>query len=303
MLEDNKRLREHGPYWVTRHSNGKYYICWYDAKSQQSRRRSLSTDAKSEAFAKFDRLAATSIGGDPDAARDAPVITTVADLMNWHAAERGPKLAAKAQMTASVTHVVAHFGRRGASCLGPAAVTEFVAQILAKGLTLGYAARIAAVLRAAVRAAHKRKLISEAYDIPNPQSKAERDAVPRKGRPMSAEEIAKLIDAMPTRHMVAYMRLALATAARRGAILEFRSEMYADPLALISLNEPGRVQTPKYRPIVIAIEAIRPWLRSLPPGPVVTSDARPECASSRSRRRGGLHGAAAASRRTSPPTA
>ena len=275
MAGERRRLREHGNYWLEQHENSKFYVALYDDKAQQTRRRSLRTSLKAEAIKAFDRMSASSNGGDPRPTAEVPTIVTVRDLMEWYAQALGRKLAAKAQLAATVRHVGTYFGRRGVSCLGTVAVEAFVEALRCQGLSLGYAARICAQLRTAVRSAHKRKLIPEAYDIPNPQSKAERDATPRKGRPMAAEEIAKLIDAMVTRHMVNYMKLALSTVGRRGALLDFKKEQYHVVTGLLYLNPEDRVQTTKYRPTLIAIEQIRPWLQSLPPGFVVTTDLKP----------------------------
>ncbi len=277
MAADRRRLREFGAYWLEapRGNQAAYYIAWYDAATEQTRRRSLKTGDRKAAFKAFDALARSSDGGDPrPVAAKGPVAVTVVQLVEAYRDERGAGLASSAQVTASLRYVTEFFGSRGVSCLGPETSEAFVEWLLARKFSVGYVSRIVGVLRAAVTRAFKRGRIERQYFIPEPQSRAQLEATPPKGRLMSVEEIARFIDAIGPRagHLRNYVRVLLATGARSGAILDLEADQILIEERLVLLNRPGRVQTGKYRPVVRLIEPLVDWARDLPPGPVVSYD-------------------------------
>ncbi|MCH8057883.1 MAG: tyrosine-type recombinase/integrase, partial [Proteobacteria bacterium] len=68
--------------------------------------------------------------------------------------------------------------------------------------------------------------------------------------------------------------LAFGTAARPGAILDLTSFQIDPHERTIKLNPPGRAQTKKRRPTIAMCETLVPFLRSLPPGPVIRYNGR-----------------------------
>ena len=264
-----------GAYWLERHSNAIYYVAWYDPATEQTRRRTLRTRIEADAVRIFDGLASEATGGDPRPLGDPIRISTVAELMQWFAATRGRQLASRDHVTAAVRLVSAHFGNRSVTCLGPDAIDRLEGELRQKGHSTGYISRTLGVLRSAVHRAHDRRLIPERYAIPSPERKSDRDAAPLRGRRMAPAEIARLVDATPSRHLVDFIRLGLATVGRRGALLDLTREQVDFGYAIIALNPPGRVQTKKFRPVVVAIPAIRDWLAARPAGPLVTTERAP----------------------------
>jgi integrase len=75
-------------------------------------------------------------------------------------------------------------------------------------------------------------------------------------------------------HQAMYLLLAFATAARPAAILELSSFQIDCDARLIKLNPPGRKQNKKRRPTLPICDTLLPYLRNLPPGPVVHYQGR-----------------------------
>ncbi len=71
-----------------------------------------------------------------------------------------------------------------------------------------------------------------------------------KGRPLSIEEVAKLLEAAQEPHVKVLIVFLLGTAARTGAILDLRLSQIDLDNRIIDLNPPARSQTLKYRPTV-----------------------------------------------------
>jgi integrase len=82
-----------------------------------------------------------------------------------------------------------------------------------------------------------------------------------KGRPVSPEEIARLLDAARSRHMLIFLLIAANTLARPAAILDLGPAQFDEAHDLLDLNPPGRTQNKKYRPIVQVTPTLLPWLR------------------------------------------
>lgn len=75
------------------------------------------------------------------------------------------------------------------------------------------------------------------------------------------EEMARFLDALETRHLRRWAIMALNTWARPEAIIDFEpAEQFDARSGLIDLNPPGRVQTNKRRPVIVATEGLQGWL-------------------------------------------
>ena len=81
------------------------------------------------------------------------------------------------------------------------------------------------------------------------------------GRPIVPEEIALLLDAANSRHMLAYLMIATNTLARPGAVMDLRGAQYDEAHNRIDLNPPGRRQNKKHRPVLAVTPTLKPWLQ------------------------------------------
>jgi integrase len=75
-------------------------------------------------------------------------------------------------------------------------------------------------------------------------------------------------------HQFIYLMLAFGLAARPAAILDLTTFQVDCDARLIRLNPAGRAQNKKRRPTLPICDALLPWLRHLPPGPVVNYRGR-----------------------------
>lgn len=123
---------------------------------------------------------------------------------------------------------------------------EFHRHLLRKGLKAGTATRYIEIGRTAIRRAWKRGIISTLPFVEVPK----RDYGEPKGRPLTLEEIGKLMRAFQRPHLRLMAVLMLATGARPAAVLELDWKQLDFVNGLIDLNPMGRVQTKKLRPVV-----------------------------------------------------
>ncbi len=142
---------------------------------------------------------------------------------------------------------------------------EFVASLRAQGLSDGYIRRILANGQAALNRAHRE---GEIRTVPKILLSLAQEADPRE-RVASIEEMARLWNAADLAHQRLYLLLAIGTLARPEAILQLTTFQVDCDNRLIRLNPPGRRQTKKRRPTVPMCDTLLPYLRAIPPGPVV----------------------------------
>ena len=100
------------------------------------------------------------------------------------------------------------------------------------------------------------------------------EAEPRE-RILTIAEMRALFEAAAEPHQFLYLMLAAGTLARPKAITELTTFQIDFEARLIRLNPPGRPQNKKRRPTVPICDALLPWLRGLPPGPIVQYRSKP----------------------------
>lgn len=110
--------------------------------------------------------------------------------------------------------------------------------------------RTLSVGKAAINRAWRRGVIEHAPAIIMTKAAAS----PPKGRPLEMGEIAALIEATDSEHLIDFILWTLATSARPDAVLDMTWEQVDFGEALIQLNPEGRTQTTKRRPIVRLLE-------------------------------------------------
>src|SRR6185437_1136705 len=132
-----------------------------------------------------------------------------------------------------------------------------------KGSSDGGIDRILSVGRAALNRARKWQELREAPHIFAVQTAIMKRSRTPMGRPIVVTELAKMMDAARSRHMLIYLLVASNTLARPSAVLDLRRLQFDAGHKLIDLNPPGRLQNKKYRPIVPASSTLLPWLNSV----------------------------------------
>jgi integrase len=107
--------------------------------------------------------------------------------------------------------------------------------------------------KAAIRRAWKRGIISSVPYVEVPPY----GEIKPKGRPLTVEEIGKLLRGTAEPHMQLFILLLIGTASRPEAILHLTYEQIDFEAGLIQLNPDGRKQTSKRRPVVKLPDALR----------------------------------------------
>ena len=125
--------------------------------------------------------------------------------------------------------------------------------------------RILSSGRAALKRAFKWQELSEAPHIFFMQTAIDRRARRPMGRPIPPKELAQMLDAARSRHMLAYLLIASNTLARPGAVLDLRRSQFDELHNLLDLNPPGRKQNKKFRPIIPVSKTLQPWLTGYKP--------------------------------------
>ena len=120
--------------------------------------------------------------------------------------------------------------------------------------------RILSVGRAALNRARKWQELSEVPHIFGTVTAEAKRARQPKGRPIMPEELARLIDAAQSRHMLLFLLIASNTLARPAAVLDLEPAQHDPEHGLLDLNPSGRVQNKKFRPVVPVSPTLRPWL-------------------------------------------
>jgi integrase len=267
MSNKDQRLGEVRGYWLSQRPNSRQWCrTWFDVKSRQTRRSSLGTDDLEEAklrLAGWVMLSGTMTSERPDAV---PLQTC---LIRYYQ-HPGRHLPSAEQTRHALTKWSEFFAETLVSELVPERQRAFVDWLRAKDLSDGCIRRILGVGQAALNMAHRDREIAT---VPAISLALAPDSGPRE-RLLTIEESAALFQAVTVPHQAMYLLLAFGTAARPAAILELTTFQVDCDARLIKLNPPGRKQNKKRRPTLPICDTLLPYLRGLPPGPVVDYQGR-----------------------------
>ncbi len=152
----------------------------------------------------------------------------------------------------------------------PVRQRAFVAWMRQQGKSDGYIRRVVSDGKAAINGAWKRgELASAPYiDLSLAPEGKPRDRI------LSLAEMAALWNAIDAPHVRLYVLLALGTMARPQAITDLTTWAIDWSSGTINLLPHGQRQTKKRRPIIPIVETLKPVLRAIPPGPLVTWQGR-----------------------------
>lgn len=233
-----------GPYWLGQVANSPaYYRCWMEGKTLK--RVSLRTADYEEAKGKLNSFWADHIR--LEAQELPPSRVKLAEVLDDYYANHASKL--RSAQTCRI------FCRYWKEWWGEATVADvrninrqedFRAHLEGKGLNPTSVCRVLEIGRAAIRRAWKRGVISS---FPHVEVPTIGETAP-KGRPLTVEEIGKLLRGTAEHHMQLFIMLLIGTAARPEAICQLTWKQVDFGAGLVALNPEGRKQTSKRRPTV-----------------------------------------------------
>ena len=260
--QSRQRLGQIGSYWLSRKpgrdgADDAWCRTWYDARTRQTCRVSLGTTDFQEASL---RLAAWVVANArfQKAAPDQVLIETL--LLNYWNDHAQHLPSAKTQWL-GLSYWQEFWTGRTVAEITPYEQRQFREWLAGRGTGPSGIDRILSVGRAALNRARKWQEVSEVPHIFGTITAEAKRAREPKGRPVSPEELARLFDAVRSRHMLTFLLIASNTLARPAAILDVGPSQFDEAHGLLDLNPPGRPQNKKFRPIVPVTPTLMPWLR------------------------------------------
>ncbi len=253
--------------------HGSLYIQWFDSAKRQTYRLTLGTDDLIAAAAEVKRIADSGATGNPRLLISAPI--TVAQILERYRTQNAERPSAEFNRIAIDKHLVPIVGEISVTDWRKDNFRMLETSFKEKGLSLGYLSRVCAVLRAALKDAENDEVIVRAPKIPEIMTEDDRDNAPLKGRVMSIEEVARLVDEASDPHFLEFLVAAINTGARPITILECEiAQVEWSERPLFDLNPAGRKQNKKYRPAIIVPATWAPWLKNAQ-DPLIKCDGQP----------------------------
>ncbi len=253
-----------GNYWLSKRPGRKgpddaWYRTWYDQRSRQTCRVSIGTADFQEASRTLATWVIENDKNSGDASRDKVRIQTV--LLNYWF-EHAKKLPSASTAWNGLAYWQEFWGTKSTVAdITPQKQRQFRNFLSKKGINEGGIDRILADGRAALNRAVKWQELISAPHIFSLQTTEEKRSRQPLGRPIVPKEIALLLDAANSRHILAYLIIATNTLARPGAVLDLRGAQYDSSHGRIDLNPPGRKQNKKHRPVLAVTPTLKPWLQ------------------------------------------
>jgi integrase len=250
-----------GRYWLSRkprkdRADENWCRTWYDERARQTRRVSLGTSDFQTASI---RLAEWVVVHERESkASPSSVMIETVLLRYWD--DHAQHLPSSKTQRLCLSYWQEFWTGLSVADVTPMEQARFRNWMAARGTGASGIDRILSVGRAALNRAKKWQ---ELRDVPHifgtMSADAKRQREP-KGRPITIAELAQLIDAAESRHVLVYVLIAATTLARPAAILDLRPSQYDKQHGLLNLNPPGRAQNKKHRPIVPVAPTLKPWL-------------------------------------------
>ena len=188
----------------------------------------------------------------------APEDAPIASVLDRYYLRHGKKLASKDTAKRAIEIWKEYFPTESVADLQPEAQRKFLAWMLGKDLTIGYARRVLGVGKAALNLAWQDNEIRKVPFIRLPPIGS--------GYPHYArfEQLVALLNTPMPDHLFTYIMLRLNTGARGDAARDLQPFQIDWHSGLIELNPPGRQQTKKFRPVVPLTNFLRDYLTKLP---------------------------------------
>jgi hypothetical protein len=260
---------------------GSWYACSYDPGTGAVRRRSLRTSDFEQAKTRLIALAAAApVAGDAPSPKDVLSVRIFESYLDGHGATIRTTGAASRAVELATEWLLSIKQEAAPVSFWTPSQQEAFGKWLAekKGLAAGTIERTFTVIGSAFNDAAKVKLrddpfggkvegslIAYAPEITMKRSTIARTLkiAPAKvgGYVPTMEDMAKFIDADKSEHLRRWTILALTTWARPEAISDFEPWRQYNPVTgVLDMNPPGRPQTNKFRPRILAPVALTDWL-------------------------------------------
>ncbi len=246
-----------GEYWISPHPrSGVLCRTWYDQRSRQTRRVTLATRDTEQART----LLAAWYAGHRELRNEAPGAVALDLILARYYEEWGRHRAAWRNIKRSLALWSEFHQGKSIAELTPSEVDRFVAWLKAQGFAVGYVSTVLAHGRAALNRARKRGELAMVPFVPDVQTAADKLEKQPKGRPLSQDEMASLLEHAEPPWMRLFIVIAGNTLARPDAILALTPFQYEKDAGILKLNPAGRQQTKKRRPTVPVTPTLAAWL-------------------------------------------
>jgi hypothetical protein len=267
MSKQRNRPGQIGSYWLSKKPrrdrvDENFHRTWYDERTRQTRRVSLGTPDFQAAAVKLAEWVVAherQYGQAPD---EVLIDTVLLNYWNDHAQH----LASAKTARLNLSYWQEFWEGYTVADITPKEQAKFRTWLTQRGTGLSGIDRILSTGRAALNRAVKWQEVSSVPHIFGTLTANARRSRKPKGRPITPEELARLFNAVRSRHMMMFLLIASNTLARPAAILDLRPAQFDHVHCLLDLNPPDRAQNKKYRPIVPVTPTLLPWLE-LPVGP------------------------------------
>lgn len=267
MSSHGNRPGQVGSYWLSKkprqgRADGTWCRTWYDERARQTRRVSLGT---SDFQAAADALATWVVTNERQYGQAPDEVLIDSILLNyWNDPARHLASAKTARL--NLSYWQEFWEGYTVADITPKEQAKFRTWLAARGTGPGGIDRILSTGRAALNRAVKWQEVGSAPNIFGVQTANARRSRKPLGRPVAPEDLARLFNAVRSRHMMMFLLIASNTLARPAAILDLRPAQFDQAHGLLDLNPPDRDQNKKYRPIVPVTPTLLPWL-ALPADP------------------------------------
>ncbi len=254
-------------------------IVWYDNERKRERSVSAGTGDVGEGRKALDRRYLNAQGarfcptcGTKMTGDAAPLLSrTIGDYLTLSEGKAGHK-SAKTRLSHVIGYVAANDPATTLPMVSAAWVDRFRAWMGERGYSLGHTEGCVLQLAAAINAApghqaqFKARSVKDAAQSPVYRASVEQIAAmfrfcidPPMGKARSEKERQMII---ATRlNLLRYLRAAVATWARPDAIFDLKAAgQWHSAAGVLDLNQPGRRQTKKFRPIIPVPRQFAPWL-------------------------------------------
>jgi len=229
-----------GEFWLSIPRNSKYWhITWFDGDSRQTRRRSLRTVNFEQAK---EQLAEYAVA-HRKLRKESPHSVSLGEILGRYYTNHGQHCKDSDAVKAAIKKVIEHSPGLTVSQYNLEHQEQFIADMREAGLADGTITKYQSVVRRALQYAYKRDQL-ESVPYIKTVGAGQNDRV------MTLEESAALWNEVTSDHIGLWMMLAFNTLARPSAALELEWHQVDMENRLINLNQPGRKQTNKFRPVV-----------------------------------------------------
>jgi integrase len=271
-----------GQWWLSRHGSEQWRRTWYERDPATGRRRTCRASLGDGDFRDFETaslalaewvVANRTLRNAP--AADVELEGVLVRYYETHARHLPSGDSAKTELR----FWSERFPGRMVGDLTPAALDDFARALLAQGYARSYVGRIFDTGRAALNWSAGRGELAAAPAVPMVETAAQRRARPPMGRPLSLEEMVRLVGAIAlgAEHLQHWLVIAGCTLARPEAAFDLGAFAVDRAHDRVDLNPLDRMQTKKHRPIVPIARTLAPWL-------VVPAPARAQALERRARR-------------------